>query len=88
MSARTAANRKALRAVPPVPVEIQTAETPAPRHEPATLPPLRNAALSWGVLWAQFSAVAIANLVLMSSLAMDSIAAARRQSDADPDAGA
>ena len=88
MSSHTAAQRKALRSVVNQAVELEKAATPTPSDAPVTLAPLPQAALSWGVLWAQFSAVAMANLVLMSSLAMDSIAATRRQSEADPDAGA
>jgi hypothetical protein len=88
MSSHAVAKRKALRAVVNEPVESQKADTPTPPEVPATLAPLPQAALSWAVLWGQFSAVAVANLVLMSSIAMDSIAATRRRADADRDAGA
>jgi hypothetical protein len=88
MSSHAVAKRNALRAVLNEPVELQKADTPTPPDVPATVARLPQVALSWAVLCAQFSAVAMANLVLMSSLAMDSIAATRRRADADPRAGA
>ena len=92
MSARMAAKHKALRAVANEPAELREPDTlPAeaiPANDPVSLAPLPQSALSWAILWAQFSAVAMANMVLMSSLAMDTIAASRRPVDADPESGA
>ena len=92
MSAHTSAKRKALRAVVNEPAKLNGPDTSVPTltpaNDPASLAPLPQTALSWAILWAQFSAVAMANMVLMSSLAMDSMAAARRPIDADSESGA
>jgi hypothetical protein len=87
MNAHTIAKRKALHEVADRLERLDNPDTPASSKVPIVLPPLPQTALSWAILWAQFSAVAMANLVLMGSLAMDSIAATQRRNGADSDSG-
>ena len=86
MRSNTVVKRQALYAVRSVPHEATQPAAPPPQYRPGTFSVFPQAAMSWTVLCAQFSAVAMANMVLMGSLAMDSMASNRRPAAAARDA--